>query len=61
MPVAPSPAEPIARPAAAHMNNTLGLTTASTRAVTKARPGPIEVMDVSQPGVWAERLRVNHR
>ena len=52
------PAQPEdCRPAAAHIDNTLGLTTASTRAVTKAQPGPIEVMDVSQPGVWAERLR----
>ncbi len=60
-PVVPSPADPIAKPAAAHMNRTLGLMTASTTAVTNARPGPIVVIDVNHPGVCAERLRVNHR
>ena len=60
-PVAPSPADPMARPAAAHMNRAFGFTTASTSAVTNARPGPIDVIEVNQPGVCAERLRVNHR
>ncbi len=60
-PLTPRPAVPIAKPAAAHMNRTLGLTTTRTTAVTNARPGPMLVIDFIQSGAWAERLRVNHR
>ena len=52
---------PIAKPAAAQMNNTLGLTTVRTRG-DAGRPGGVSlVMLCIQRGVCAERLRVSQR
>ena len=56
----PSPAVPIARPAAAQMNSTLGLMTTSAAAVIAARTGEMVVRLVSIFGMCSERLRVSH-
>ncbi|EUA03258.1 hypothetical protein I545_4428 [Mycobacterium kansasii 662] len=44
---------PIANPAAAQMNNTLGLSTVSAAAVGAARPGVTEVSVRIQAGMWS--------
>ena len=56
-----SPAVPIAKPAAAQMNSTLGFATVRTAAVSAARGGVTLLMLCIQRGVCAERLRVNQR
>src|SRR6476469_195234 len=56
----PIPSVPIAKPAAAQMNNTLGLTTLSAIAVTSARAGPMVVRPFSHFGECVERLRTSH-
>jgi len=55
------PEVPIAKPAAAQMKSTLGLTTVRSAAVSTARTGVILLMLFIQPGVWADFLRVNQR
>ena len=52
---------PIAKPAAAQMNSTLGFSTTSVAAVTAARAGVTLVSERIHPGVWADRWRVNQR
>ena len=54
--MAPRPAVPIAKPAAAQMNSTLGFSTTSVAAVTAARPGVTLVSERIHPGVWADRV-----
>src|ERR1700738_3017738 len=58
---APSPAEPIAKPAAAHRNSTFGLATASAMAAPPALTGVSLPRLCIQPGLWDDRLRVSQR
>ena len=50
---------PIAKPAAAQMKSTLGLITVNAAAVRIALTGVSLFMLFIQPGVCADRLRVN--
>src|SRR5215208_7557545 len=61
VPGARRPAVPIAKPAAAQMKRTLGLTTVNAAATSTALAGVNCFMLFIQPGVWADRLRRNHR
>ena len=55
-PASPSAAVPMAAPAAAHMANTFRLATVSRIPVTKARPGPTEVIAVIHFGACADAV-----
>ena len=51
---------PIAKPAAAHMNSTLGLTTTRTMAVIAALAGVMLAKLLIHFGECSERFRVSH-
>ena len=57
----PRPAVPIAKPAAAQMNSTFGLTTVSAAAAARRATGVSLLRLCIQPGVCADRLRVSQR
>src|SRR5215218_10149129 len=61
VPGARRPAVPIAKPAAAQMKRTFGLTTVNAAAARTALAGVNCFMLFIQPGVWADRLRLNQR
>src|SRR5579875_331055 len=58
--VTPSPALPIAKPAAAQTKSTSGRSTANAAPVITARAGVSSVNDRIQPGVAVWRWRVSH-